>query len=120
MPGRRECTGTEAGRLRRQRDALAEFAAVALTAADADRVLAEAARLCAAGLGVPFCAVLEHRPAEGGLLVRAGVGWEPGVVGRAAVRADDGGPGGGSFLTGRPVVVPDLRAAEGCDGPRGG
>src|SRR5918997_211616 len=64
MPRRRECTGTEAGRLRRQRDALAEFAAVALSAADPDRVLAEAARLCAAGLSVPLCPLLEHRAAE--------------------------------------------------------
>ena len=117
MPRRRECTGTEAGRLRRQRDALAEFAAVALSAADPDRVLADAARLCAAGLGVPFCAVLEHRPAEGGLLVRAGVGCAPGVVGRFAVPEGGRAPGAEAFRTGGPVNVPDLRGARAADAP---
>ena len=118
MPRRRECTGTEAGRLRRQRNALAEFGAEVLSGADSDRVLAQAARLCAAGLGVPFCAVLEHRPAEGGLLVRAGVGCEPGVAGRFVVPAAGGrAPGAEAVRTGRPVVVPDLRGARGMDVP---
>jgi two-component sensor histidine kinase len=107
----------EAERLLRQRTALAEFGAEALSGADLDRVLDEGARLCAEGLGVPFCKVLEPRPGEDGLLVRAGVGWEPGVVGRAVVPADAGNPGGASFRTGRPVVVSDLREVEGMDLP---
>ncbi len=116
MPGRHASTSTDIEHLLRQRAALADFGAEALASTDPDRLLAAGARLCAAGLGVPFCAVLEHR-AEGDLLVRAGVGCDPCLVGRAAVRADDGGPGGGSFLTGRPMVVHHLRGAEAADTP---
>lgn len=108
-----------AGRLLRQRAALAAFGAEALASDDLDRVLAEGARLCAEALGVPFCKVLEPGGpgAEDGLVVRAGVGWEPGTVGRAVAPADAGNPGGASFRTGSPVVVPDLREAEGLDLP---
>ncbi len=103
----------DAERLLRQRAALADFGAEALASTDPDRVLAEGARLCAEGLDVPLCKVLEHRPDESDLVVRAGVGWKPGVVGRAAVPAGGADPGGEAFRTGRPVVVPDLREAEG-------
>ena len=110
-------TGSEAERLLRQRAALAEFGAAALAATDLDRVLAEGARLCAEGLGVPFCTVLEHRPGTDDLVVRAGAGWPTDVVGRAIARADESNPGGRAFRTGRPVVVADLRGATGMDLP---
>ncbi len=117
MPDDNRFTGKEAERLLRQRAALADFGAEALASTDLDRVLTEGARLCAEGLDVPFCKVLEPRPGDDGLMVRAGVGWQPGVVGRAVVPADAGNPGGESFRTGRPVIVPDLRGAGGLDLP---
>ena len=55
-------TTLEAERLLRQRAALADFGAAALASTDLDGVLAEGARLCAEGLGVPYCKVLEYRP----------------------------------------------------------
>src|SRR5215210_7623836 len=110
-------TSEEAGRLLRQRAALAEFGAEALATDDLDRLLNEGARLCAEGLGVPFCKVLEHRPGPDDLLVRAGVGWQPGVVGAAVLPADAGNPGGEASQDARPVAVPDLREAEGLDLP---
>ena len=70
-------TSTEAERLLRQRAALADFGAAALASIDLDGVLAEGARLCAEGLGVPYCKVLEYRPGTDDLIVRAGVGWPP-------------------------------------------
>src|SRR5215210_358052 len=102
-----------AGRLLRQRSALAEFGAQALATDDLDRLLTEGARLCAEGLGVPFCKVLEHRAGPDDLIVRAGVGWRPGVVGGAVLPADAGNPGGEAFQGASPVTVPDLRKAEG-------
>jgi len=107
----------DAERLLRQRAALAEFGAEALATDDLDRLLTEGARLCAEGLGVPFCKVLEHRPGPGDLIVRAGVGWQPGVVGSAVLPADAGNPGGKSFQAASPVAVPDLRRAEDLDLP---
>jgi two-component sensor histidine kinase len=110
-------TGTEAERLLRQRAALADFGAAALASNDLDAVLTEGARLCAEGLGVPYCKVLEYRPGTNDLIVRAGVGWQPGMIGRAVARAEDCNPGGRAFRSGRPVIVADLRRAEGMDLP---
>ena len=110
-------TSTEAERLLRQRAALADFGAAALASTDLDGVLAEGARLCAEGLGVPYCKVLEYRPGTNDLIVRAGVGWRPDMIGRAVARVDDSNPGGRAFRTGRPVIVADLRGAEGMDLP---
>lgn len=103
--------GDDAARLLRQRAALADFSAEALASDDLDRVLAEGARLCAEGLDVPLCKVLEHRHGTDGLVVRAGVGWQPGVVGRTVIPLEGGDPGGEAFRADRPVVVPDLGEA---------
>ena len=50
-----------------------------------DALLAEAATHAAEGLGVARAKVLQHRPDADDLLVRAGVGWKEGVVGRATL-----------------------------------
>ncbi len=115
--GRPAGTSEGAERLLRQRAALAEFGAEALATDDLDHLLAQGARLCAEGLGVPFCKVLEHRPGPDDLIVRAGVGWRPGVVGGAVLPADAGNPAGEAFQGASPVAVPDLRRAEGLDLP---
>ena len=51
-------------------------------------LLEEAARLTAEGMEAEFCKVLEYMPAENGFLVRAGVGWQEGIVRVATVGAD--------------------------------
>ena len=67
-------------------------------------MLKHTARLTAEGLGTEYCKVLEYIPAENRLLVRAGVGWEDGVVGFASVGADLASPGGYALRTGKPVI----------------
>jgi two-component sensor histidine kinase len=47
---------------------------------------------------------LEYIPAENRLLVRAGVGWDEGVVGSASVGADLASPAGYALHTGKPVI----------------
>jgi two-component sensor histidine kinase len=47
---------------------------------------------------------MEYLPAENRLLVRAGVGWNEGVVGVATVGADLASPAGFALHTGRPVI----------------
>jgi two-component sensor histidine kinase len=47
---------------------------------------------------------LEHCPAENRLFVRAGVGWEKGIVGSASVGADLESPAGFALRTGKPVI----------------
>ena len=67
----------------RQQEILAELGVIALRSASLDALLDEAARLTAAGLEAEFCKVMQYLPDENQLLVRAGVGWGEGVLGRA-------------------------------------
>src|SRR5262245_8435922 len=65
----------------RQQKLLAELGVTALQGGSFNQLLDDAARLAAEGMQAEFCTVLEHIPAEKCFLVRAGVGWEPGIVG---------------------------------------
>ena len=67
-------------------------------------MLNHTARMTAEGLGAEYCKVLEYIPAENRLLVRAGVGWEEGIVGSASVGADLASPAGYALHTGKPVI----------------
>jgi two-component sensor histidine kinase len=67
-------------------------------------MLNQTARITAEGLGAEYCKVMEYIPGENRLLVRAGVGWDPGVVGSATVGADLDSPGGYALRTGKPVI----------------
>jgi two-component sensor histidine kinase/putative methionine-R-sulfoxide reductase with GAF domain/DNA-binding NarL/FixJ family response regulator len=95
-------------RLLRQQAALATFGSFALGESDLGKVLTEAARVCAESLDVPFCKVCRYRAEENDLLVEAGVGWQPGVVGCVVSRADQSSPQGRAFITGKPVICEDL------------
>jgi two-component sensor histidine kinase len=96
-------------KLLRQQAAIASFGSFALRQSDLLKVLTEAARVCAEGLDVPFCKVCRYRPAENDLLIEAGHGWQPGVVGHVVSRADDSSPQGRAFITGEPSICNDLR-----------
>jgi hypothetical protein len=69
-----------------------------------ERLLPETARLAANGTEAEFCKILELIPGENCFLVRAGVGWAPGVVGNAKVGADLETPAGFASRTGQPVI----------------
>lgn len=94
----------------RQRALLAELGAYALKAENLDALLQEACRLAAIGIDVRFSKVLEYIPDGGRLLVRAGIGWNPGVVGHATLEADAGSPAGHALTSGQPVISNDLAA----------
>jgi PAS domain S-box-containing protein len=90
-------------RLRQQR-LLAEFGLHALRCRDLDELLQRATELCAEGMATKLCKVLEWQPLADQLLVRAGVGWAAGLVGRAMVGADLESPAGFALKTGLPVI----------------
>ena len=96
----------------RQQEILAELGVTALQGAGFDRLLAETARLTAEGLRTEFCTVLEHIPSENRLLVRAGVGWDEGIVGKASIGADLASPAGFALRTGKPVISNHLENEE--------
>ena len=72
----------------RQQEILAELGVFALRKSPFLDLLNQTARLTAEGLEAQFCKVLEYMPAENRFLVRAGVGWQEGIVGKASVGAD--------------------------------
>ena len=78
----------------RQQELLAELGVLALQGTSFMDMLQHGARITAEGLKAEYCKVLEYIPAESRLLVRAGVGWEEGVVGSASVGADLESPSG--------------------------
>lgn len=71
---------------------------------DVDHLLQRAAELCAQGMGAEFCKALEYQRGADTLLVRAGVGWGPDVIGQARIGADLASPAGFALKTGRPVI----------------
>ena len=88
----------------RQQEILAELGVQALQGKTFFDLLDEAARLTAEGMEAEFCKVLEYIPAEHRFLVRAGVGWQQGIVGVATVGADLESPSGFALRTGKPVI----------------
>jgi two-component sensor histidine kinase len=103
--------------LLRQQAATAKFGSFALRENDLHKILTEAARVCADGLSVPFCKVCRYRPEENDLLVEAGFGWQPGIVGIVVSRADTSSPQGRAFVSGQPSICNDLRKDNEFDLP---
>jgi two-component sensor histidine kinase len=88
----------------RQQQLTARFGLVALRTHDIDALLQEATLTCAEGLHSEFCKVMEFLPTENEFMVRAGVGWKPGIVGVARTGADLDSPAGFALRTGQPVI----------------
>jgi two-component system, sensor histidine kinase PdtaS len=71
----------------------------------------------ARGIGINHTKVLQYRPALGDLLIVAGLGWRPGVVGHATFGADPGSVPGQTLQTRQPLIIydivsePDLRVS---------
>ena len=114
MPGhkRREALKTaraERG-LRQYHRIVIEFGKDALGDTDLQSLLKHAIERVSRGMGIRRAKVLEYRPDSDDLLVRAGVGWQPGVVGHAVLPSDMASPPGRAFRTGEPVYIDNLPA----------
>jgi two-component sensor histidine kinase len=96
----------------RQQEILTELGVLALKGTPFAELLEHTARLTAEGLRAEFAKVLEYMPEQNRLLVRAGVGWGPGVVGSASIGADLESPGGYALRTGVPVISNHLENEE--------
>jgi len=94
--------------LLRQQTSLARFGALALKSDDLDEILTEACRLVGEALGTDLAKVVELQEDGQTLLVRAGVGWKPGVVGVATIKVADDTSEGAALKTNKPMVSPDI------------
>ena len=78
-------TGYRALQLRiRQQEILAELGVRALRNTPFQELLNDAVRMSAEGLEAELCKVLEYIPPENRFIMRAGVGWDQGLVGTAS------------------------------------
>ncbi|MCC7424377.1 MAG: PAS domain S-box protein, partial [Planctomycetaceae bacterium] len=93
-------------RLAQLQSAVAELGLRALRTESTTSLLDEAVRVVASNAEVDYCNVLELQPGGDELLLRAGVGWKDGLVGRVTVRCEGTQPG---FViqSERPVIVDD-------------
>lgn len=106
-------TGQRALNLRvRQQEILAELGVSALKGTEFEQLLDLTVRLIAEGLEAELTKVLEYIPSEKRLLMRAGVGWDPGLVGTATIGADLESPSGFALRTGKPVISNHLQNEE--------
>jgi len=95
-------------KLLQQQTILARFGEFALRSDDLDEVLTEAGHLVGEALGTDLAKVVELQEDGGTLLVRAGVGWKPGVVGVASIQVSDDTSENRALKTGEPVISPDI------------
>ncbi|MBI1986700.1 MAG: PAS domain S-box protein, partial [Rhodospirillales bacterium] len=101
----------------RQQAVVAELGQHALMEGDMTVFLNTAVVLVTKILGADFGKILELLPGGNELLLRAGVGWKPGLVGRATVSAGKSSQAGFTLLGRQPVVVADLRRETRFTGP---
>lgn len=87
---------------------LADFGEFALLNDDLDDVLTEACRLVSEALGADLAKVLEIDQNGQHLLMRAGIGWKPGLVGKLRLLMRDRSSETYSIKAGKPVITQDI------------
>lgn len=100
----------------RQQEAVAKLGLSALSGSAIPELMDEAVAVVSRTLGVGFVKVLEFLPDEDALVVRAGVGWEDGVVGEATVGTNLRSQAGYALISPGPVVCEDLHKENRFEG----
>jgi len=94
----------------RQQEMLARLGERALTETDLQKFFNEVVATLGEILDTELTRILELLPGETELLMRAGIGWRAGIVGRANVSTGRDTQAGYTLAAGRPVIVEDLAA----------
>ncbi|MGT2479041.1 LuxR C-terminal-related transcriptional regulator (plasmid) [Methylobacterium oryzae CBMB20] len=95
--------------LLKRQQVLADFGEFALESQDLDEVLTEACRLVAEALGTVRAKILEIQEDRQSLLVRAGVGWDPSIVGRLRSSTSECSSETFAIEEGKPIITQDVR-----------
>ena len=93
----------------RQQEATGRLGLAALSGMDLSGLMDVAVHAVAGVLGAEYCKILELMPDGATLLLRAGVGWRDGLVGKATVGTNLRSQAGYALISPGPVVVEDLR-----------
>jgi len=91
-----------------QQTAVADLGRQALGGESLDDLFDSAVAAVAGVLDADYCKVLDLQPEAGELELRAGVGWQPGYVGEAAVGTGRDSQAGFTLVSEEPVVVEDF------------
>ena len=91
-----------------QQTFLGRFGELALKSDDLDEILTEACRLVGEAFRTDLAKVMELEQDGETLVVRAGVGWKPGVVGEAIVKVSDQTSEAHALKTREPMISPDI------------
>lgn len=110
MPKKSDATQTasELKRIRRYQVILNDFGRAASETKQLAQLLHVVCVQAARGIGIRHTKVMRHRPTKGDLLVEAGVGWKPGVVGQTTLGTDVASPAGRTLLARQPTRIDDL------------
>jgi PAS domain S-box-containing protein len=101
-----------------QQAATAALSQSAIAAVGLDDLMDEAARILTKTLDVEYGKILELLPGGEQFLLKAGVGWDTGLVGEATVNAGLGSQAGFTISALDPVIVDDLATDQRFSGPR--
>src|SRR5690349_22883534 len=99
--------------LRQHRRVLIDLAHHAAQSLDWRAFMDAAVLRISAALEIDHVKLLRYRPVQNDLLMEAGVGWAPGVVGSATFATDLSSPVGRAFQTGQTVSIDDVSKAKG-------
>ncbi len=101
----------------RQQAAVSELGVAALGGSDIHALCDQAVRNVARHLEVPLVKALELQADGKNLLLRSGVGWQPGLVGSALIDAGPESQAGYTLKRSGPVIVEDLATERRFTGP---
>src|SRR5882724_11115763 len=101
----------------KQQETAARLSERALTEVDLQKLFDEVATTVADILSVEFVKILELVPGDAEMLLRAGTGWKPGVVGVAHETTGRHSQGGYALASGGPVIVADLKSETRFEAP---
>jgi PAS domain S-box-containing protein len=92
----------------RQQETLARLGERALTETDLQKFFDDVVTTVGEIIDVELVKILELLPGDAELLLRAGIGWRPGLIGKATVATTRDSQAGYTLASGRPVITEDI------------
>ncbi len=95
-----------------QQYALAAIAQRSVEMLDLDILFEETLTMLQRVLNLNLAGIIEHGPADDTFLLRAGIGWQPGIVGRSTARPSRESPEVLAFASRQTILVHDIEQDE--------
>jgi PAS domain S-box-containing protein len=92
----------------KQQEAVASFGEFAISARNLNELFEQCVRVLTDVLQVDFAKILELDTVHEVLLLRAGTGWHPGLIGQATISSGIDSPAGYTLLYEEPIIVTNL------------